>query len=352
MMKPPVDISLKNTKQEMLDAYNTLMKTMEEQKQRQLKPEEKVQERREKEIVKTADALTVEGVVQGIGSLKQDIGKVLSQLSDNLEREVLKFKSVQEAISLREKDLREIYEIEKSASSLAALLEAQHIESEKYDEEMRVRKEKLEGEIAAARGEWENEKKLREMKLKELNAGEEKNRERERGEFRYTFEREKQQARDAFEYEKKQLEKELKTMREEAEKELAEREKRVAGIEKELAELRAASARFPQELDAAVKKAVKETSDRIALEAKFREDLFTKEFEGERKVLQTRIDSLENQVKDQTAHIAKLSGQLEQSYQKIQDISVKAIEGASNAGSLGTLHQIFADKARPQTQDK
>ena len=148
------------------------------------------------------------------------------------------------------------------------------------------------------------------------------------------------------------MEKELKTIREDAERELAEREKRVAEIEKELTDLRDASARFPLELDASLKKAVKETSDRFAMESKFREDIQKKEYEGEKNVLQTRISSLENQVKEQAAHIAKLSSQLEASYQKIQDISVKAIEGASSVGSFGTFQQLFSEKNRPQSQEK
>ncbi len=352
MQKNPTVLSLKNTKQQMLDAYGELLKNMEDRKAGQLKPEEKVQEKKEKEIIKNADSFTTEGVVKDIGGLKMEIGKLLTQLSDSLEGEVSKFNGIQAAIALREKDLREIYEIEKSASSLAALLEAHHIESEKFAEEMRIRREKLENEIAGVRAAWEAEKKQREEKLKEENTQEQKKRDREREEFRYAFEREKQQAKDAFEYEKKQMEKELKTIREDAERELAERERRVAEIEKELNDLRDASARFPLELDTAVKKAVKETSDRFVVESKFREDIQKKEYEGERNVLQTRISSLENQVKEQAAHIAKLSSQLEASYQKIQDISVKAIEGASSVGSFGTFQQLFSEKNRPQSQEK
>lgn len=352
MLKETPELSVKNTKQEMLDAYNSLLKTMEEQKARQLKPEEKVQEKKVAEIIKTADALTPEGVVRGIGNLKLEIGKVLAQLSDSIERETLTFKGIQEAIALREKDLREIYEIEKSASSLAALLEAQHSERAKFEEDMRARKEKLEGEITAIRSEWDNEKKLNEERMKEQNAVELKKREREREEFRYAFDRERQQAKDAFEYEKKQLEKELKTTREESERELAEREKRVNEAEKELNELRVRVEVFPSELDAAIKKTVKETGDRITLETKYREDLLKKEFEGEKNVLQTRIASLESRVKEQSEQIAKLSGQLELSYQKVQDISVKAIEGASNVGSFGAMQQFLSEKSRSQSPEK
>ncbi|MCX6692372.1 MAG: hypothetical protein NTW33_10100 [Methanoregula sp.] len=57
-------------------------------------------------------------------------------------------------------------------------------------------------------------------------------------------------------------------------------------------------------------------------------------------------------MKEQAEQIVKLSGQLEISYQKVQDISVKAIEGASNVGSFGAMQQFFSEKNRPQSPEK
>nr|HID59118.1 hypothetical protein [Desulfobacterales bacterium] len=55
--------------------------------------------------------------------------------------------------------------------------------------------------------------------------------------------------------------------------------------------------------------------------------MLKREFDRERNVLITRIDSLEKMVKQQNEQIAKLSRQLEMAYQKVEDIPVKAIEG-------------------------
>lgn len=352
MPKNVPDLSLRNTKQEMLDAYSELLKKIEEQREKQLKPEEKIIEKKTAEVIKVADSVSADGVAKSINDLKIEIGKTLSQLSDNLEKEVSKYMSIQEAISVKEKELKEIYEIEKSASSLAALIEAQHLEKQQFEEEMNAKREKLLDEITAIKNEWEIEKKQYEEKIKERNTLDSKKSEREKEEYKYAFEREKQLAKDAFEYEKQQLEQEIKVLKEVKEKEFSEREKAIVEKEKEFNDLRAKVSSFPAELDAAVKKAVKEATDRIVTETKFKEDLLKKEFDGEKNVLNTRIASLDSLVKEQAEQISKLSKQLELSYQKIQDISVKAIEGASNFGSYTNLQQLLFEQSRKQTQEK
>ncbi len=62
----------------------------------------------------------------------------------------------------------------------------------------------------------------------------------------------------------------------------------------------------PKEMETAINKAVKETTERLNLEAKNREELMKKEFIGEKNVLTTRIESLEKTAKEQSAQISGL----------------------------------------------
>jgi len=133
---------------------------------------------------------------------------------------------------------------------------------------------------------------------------------------------------------------------------LAEREKTIAGKEAEWAQLRAQAVAFPKELETAVAKAVQETGDRLKLEAKNREELLRKEFEGQRNVLTTRIELLERLAKEQLEQVTKLSRQLETAYQKVQDIAEKAIEGSSQSKSLADLQKLLADQSRKLAPEK
>ena len=345
-------LSMSNTKKEMMDAYNKLLKQLKEKREAELKPEKVIEEKKKKEVVEVAMSLSSEGVVKEVSNLKLEIGKMLTSISDGLEDEVNKFKKIQEAIRAKEGAFEELYEIEKAAETLAALIEAQNYKRQEFESEMADRREELNREIKEIRQEWEKEKKENAAEIKEKDTMEAKKRERGREDYSYSFKREQQLAKDKFEDEKAKIEKEIHLKKEQMERELSERERLVAEGEEELNELRNKVLAFPGEMEAAVNKAIKETTERIRLEAKNRAELMEKEFNGERNVFTTRIESLEKTVKEQGEQIPGLSEQLEKGYQKVQDIAVKAIEGSSNLKSLTSLQQLMAEQARKQPQDK
>ena len=344
----PPKPTMSNTKKEMLDAYSALLRQFQEQREMELKPEKKIEEKKTREVLEVAEALSSEGVVKGISNLKLDMSKTLTEISDKLEEEVRKLNGIRKAITIKEEELQELYEIEKSAGTLAALIEAQNRKRKEYETEMAVMKENLMREIETTRSEWETEKEQYEMEIKEQNAAEKKKREREKEEFQYAFKREQQLLKDEFEDEKKKLEREIQIKREQMEKDLAERERAISEKEEELSELRKQVNAFPKELEAAVNRAVKETTERITKEEAAKEQLLRKEFEGEQRVFISRIESLEKTVDIQAEQIAKLSGQLEKSYQKVEDIAVKAIEGSSNLKSFSSFQQMMAGQAKKQ----
>jgi hypothetical protein len=348
----PKKLSLSNTKQEMLEAYSAILKQLEAQREAELKPEKKLEEKKAKEVIQVAESLSTEGVARGISTLKIEAGKMLAQISDRLEEEIQKFKAVQNAIALKEKELQELYEIERSAVTLAALIESQNQKRQEFESEMAENKEALNQEIEALRAERENEKKDYEEEIKERDTTEKKRRDRDKDEYEYSFKREQKLAKDKFEDEKAKLEKEIQVKREQMESELKEREKVVAEREEELNELRKKVSIFPKEIETAVNKAIRETAERLNLEAKNREELVKKEFIGERNVLTTRVESLEKTVKEQNEQIAKLSQQLEKAYQQVQDIAVKTIEGSSTIKSFANLQQWISEQTRKAPQEK
>jgi len=348
----PKELSMSNTKKEMLDVYNILLKQLQEKREAELKPEKKIEEKKKREVVEMAEALSSEGVVNEIGNLKLEIGKRLTHISDGLEEEVIKYKKIQEAIKIKDEELKELYDIERSAETLAALIEAQNQKRQEFDSEMDARKEELNREIQAIREDWGKEKKEHEAEIKERDAAEAKKREREKEEYGYSFRREQQLAKDKFEDEKEKTEKEIQLKKEQMEKDLTEREKAVAEREEELGELQKKVIAFPKEMEEAINNAVKDTTERITFEAKNRAELIRKEFDGERNVLTTRIESLEKTVKEQSGQISNLSEQLEKAYQKVQDIAVKSVEGSSNLKSLSSLQQLVSEQSRRQSQEK
>ena len=353
------DLSMKNTKQELLDAYRETLKELNEKEKVQLKPEQKLKERKEEGILKAVAGISADGVIQETNKLKQEIGGMLNKLTDRLAAEVNKFDQVQLAIEIKERELKEIYEIEKAAATLAALIESHRQEELRFEEEMGHKQASLIQEIEATKLQWQKEKADRQAEIKEQQEQETKDRKRQKDEYQYAFEREKQLARDKFEDEKAKLlaegqalENQMKALKEQTEKELNEREKQISGREQEFESLQAQVAEFPQKLQAAVAKAVEESNERLELENKYQKDLLQKEFEGQRNVLTARMQSLEKAVKEQNEQIAKLSTQQDAAYQKIQDVAVKAIDGASKASSFIDLQHVLSEQVKKkQTND-
>ena len=185
-------ISSVNTKKEMLAAYNLLKERIQEQAKAELKPEKAKEEKKEKEIIQAADTVISDGVVKRISDLKVDIGIEFSDIAGKLEKETENYKKVKEAIEVKNKELKEIFEIERSAFSLAALLEAQKQKKIEFEEEMDQRKKFLEEEIKTAKAHWEKEKQQYLQALKEQKREDEKLRQRQKEEYDYTFNREQE----------------------------------------------------------------------------------------------------------------------------------------------------------------
>jgi len=349
---PPRKLSEKNTKQEMLEAYQALVRQLEEKRAAELHPEKRLQEKQAEEAVAVAAGLAPDGVERALGNLKADIGKSLAEIAERMASEVTRFKAIQKAVESKEREVQELYGIEKAAVSLAALIEAQNQKRREFEIDLGRQKEELTRDIETTRAEWDKEKKSREAELRERDALEKKGRDREKDEFVYLFKREQQATRDKLTDEKAGLEKEILTKRESAAKELAEREKAVASQEKELSEFKQKVATFPKELESALDRAVKEVTDRLKLEAKNREELLRKEFEGERNVSVARIEALEKSNKDLSDQNARISKQLENAYQKVQEIAEKAIEGSSQAKSLADLQKLLAEQGRKAPAEK
>jgi hypothetical protein len=313
-----------------------------------LKPQERVEERKKEEAVQTADSIPTEGIAREVGNLRSEVGKVLNDLSDRLEEETGKYLQVKTAVEAREQELKEIFEIEKEALSLAALLDAQKEARDRFNAEMAETKQSLEADIAEKREAWNTERVTHEAEIKNRDATEKRKREREEEEYTYAFERKKNLAEEQFEYDKASLERELQLKRAELEEDLKAREQAISGQEEELNQLRERVSAFPEELSAAVEEAVEETSNRLGRESEAREALMRKEYEGEQGVLQSRLESLQQTAKEQQDQISRMSSQIEKSYGQVQDIAVKAIEGSGNQRMLSALQAQASEKRSGQ----
>ena len=133
-------MNLKSTKQELLDAYHDLEAKIEAKNEAELKPERKIQEKKAEETMSAVKDITQEKVLRDIDNLRAETGRLLGQLADKIEAEVKRLGDIQAAIALKDREIKEIYDIDRSAATLAALIEAQNIRRQDFEEEMAAKK--------------------------------------------------------------------------------------------------------------------------------------------------------------------------------------------------------------------
>ncbi|MGE4587524.1 MAG: hypothetical protein AB7D05_09295 [Mangrovibacterium sp.] len=331
-------VSSKNTKNEILSAYEELLKKVQEEKTEEPK---KLQERQKQEtVVKNAEALSCEGIVKSIADLKVNLSTTLDKLGSSFVSEFGKFEELQQAINLEKKSLEDLYQLSANTDSLSVMLLAQREKREQFEQEMALRKAELDEKIKTEKEKFEaemTEKRAllkKEQEIMQSNAKEEadllkKSRQREEEEFQYNLKITRKKESDLYEEKKQKLEKELAEKKLAFEKEFTEREARVKGAEEELNELRSRAGAFPSELEKAVNAAVKETTEKLETNFRFEKELREKETAGELKLKDQTIETLKNKIKDLDASLKELSHKTATAEANVKDIAIKAIESSS-----------------------
>ena len=96
----------------------------------------------------------------------------------------------------------------------------------------------------------------------------------------------------------------------------------------ELSSLRQQVETFPVQLEAAVEKAVSEATEALTRDFGKDKALMESKFQGEKNVLSSKIEALEELVANQSAQITGIAQGREDAYEKVQDIANKAIAAA------------------------
>jgi chromosome segregation ATPase len=329
------NVSMANTKKELLEAYETAKKRFDSQSKDLLDAEKARQRLEKKAAAVTADAQAAQDPVKRLHDLRGAISRELGDLAERFENEIETYRKIQSAIDTKQAELDTIYEVEAAASDLAALIEAQRTKKEQFNQETAAEKAAFETEMEALRSQWQHEKADHDRQVAEEEASLKKERQREKEEYEYAFTREQAQRKNALEDELAALEKEITAKRSEfdvsvqerttdldaREKALAARENDIDGLQKEVDG-------FPKRLDADVQKAVADATTQLTRDFESQKALMQARFDGEKNVLAGKIEALEKMASTQAAQITDLSKKSEQAYEKVQDIANKAVSAS------------------------
>ena len=165
-------------------------------------------------------------------------------------------------------------------------------------------------------------------------------------EYTYNLQHQRKLDLDQYNQQQQQLQQALVEFEAQQKKAWVEREQAIADQEREFKQLQSAVDKYPKELDAAIKKAAAEGAAGARRQTTVKADLSAKEAEGERRVFELKIQSFEDTLKKQREQLKSLSSQLDATIKQAQTLALKAIEGASSAGSLQAVKEIALEQAK------
>jgi hypothetical protein len=223
---------------------------------------------------------------------------------------------------------------------LAALLMAQKVKRDEFEASLAAKrltfeqqlesdKQQLDGEIQQKREQWKKEKTVAELQTKEENEVLKKKREREEEEYTYNLQLLRKKEADTYQEHKLKLDKELTDKKTSFDADIAVREAKVTEAEAELKLLRQKAETFPNELDKAVASAVNAATEKYQTEYGFAKELTAKQMEGEMKLKEQTIQTLQAKIQDLDAIIKELTTKATTAEASVKDIAIKAIESSS-----------------------
>lgn len=327
-MSKEKEISGKNSKSELLEAYNELLEKVKKQSTTDRKIEKETEQKAE--TVRSASLNSDEKIVKNIADLKLTIGSSLDKIEEALMTEYKKLTQLQESIKIENKNLLELYEITSNAHSLAALVQAQKEKNLQFEQEMDTRQSEFDMMMKERKQLWEKEQKEKEQTSKELALQLNKQSQRQEEDYQYNLLLSRKKEQDAFDAKKETKEKELAEKILTVEKNLAEREQVILTKEKEYQELKLKVEGFSKELEKSIKDTEKSVTEKLERSYKFEVDLRAMEVSGALKLKDQTISTLQSKIKELEMLVAQLNSKTDTAGAQVKEIAVKAIEGASS----------------------
>jgi len=296
-----------------------------------------VREKRERQVMETAVAATPEAVIGSLSEIRLAVNEALDRVGGALLEQAKRLTSLEEAVRLRRTEVEEAYRVEVAARTLEELV-ARH----------QAEQERGERELAEARAHAEAEQLRWREAFAEEQAEARKAWKREQEEYEYRKRTERAREEAEYQAKRKALLAELDEERARREQELGAREEALAAREARLAELEGRVQGFPTELEQAVARAREETAGVERERARVAADLAAKGAQSTEALLTQRIAALEEQTKAQATRVGELERDLRDAVDRVRDIALKAIEGASGAAALQRVSELALHQARPR----
>ena len=305
------EITLKNTKQEILDALNAALE-------------------REKNIAKIKSNPAEEEKERKVTSAVEETKKNVD--TNIFSNELInKFKDLEIAIQAEEEKLKNLYDIDKELLNLTLVMNAGKEAIAELEKEKDIATKDLEEKIKNLEDEYkakmETLNKEYELKTRTLKI----EREREEEEYNYKIKRDRTISNNEWEDEKKNRETLLTAMEEETKKTLEE----VKNKENLLNELQTKVDDIPNLLLKENEKTRNEVTLELEKEHKYSTELLKKDYQNTIDRQNDKIASLQEEISKSNALNVSLQDKIDKAYLQIKELASKTVEANGGVKILG-----------------
>jgi len=332
-------VNMKDTKATILDAYHQLLDKLNEKGQTAMNADQIKMNKKKSEAVDVADTSLNSNQIENL------IG-MISSFNEAVKAELDKYSKIKEAINAKNEELAELFEIEKTAFSLAALVDSHQLLKENMEVEMAARKEELQKEL--------NE--LRDL-IEKVKAEENERRKREQEEYEYNKQRrtlkDTDSLNDTLASQKKVVQQQLGEEHERLtirEKDVKEREAELTAREQEIEEMKAKIESIPQLLTDEVKRKVGKAEGMLTSKHETEKKFMEAAAQSAASVSEAKITEMSKTIETLKSTIVEQQEKLDAAYKEIKEMAVKTVEGAGNSQMFNEMKSLLRGNEKTGTK--
>ncbi len=305
------EITLKNTKAEILQALNESLKREKDIAQMKYEPEKEEKERQ---------------VAKAVENTRENVEKKI--FSDELNN---KFKDLEVAIESEEEKLKNLYGIEKELINFVAVVNAGKDYMAELENNKKIKLEELNNNIKELENQYEIKKSELEKEYELLSKKLKIERDREIEEYNYKQKREREITNNKWEDEKAERENNLAKK----EAKLQESLENINAKEEYIKELEKKVNEIPALIEKEYARGRKEASIEIEKDNKFATEILTKDFQNIIDRQKDKIEGLQEEIKKANLEKENIQKKLDQAYIQIKDMATKTVEATGGVRIIG-----------------